>query len=61
MSSLVWLGLAVLLIAGFAFTGGGIKGAKPVGRTRLMGAARFFLIGGVILCGALGIFGSLRR
>lgn len=61
MSSFVWLGLAVLLVAGLALSGGGVKGAKQVGRTRLMGAARFFLIGGVILCGALGIFGSFRH
>jgi hypothetical protein len=61
MSPLVWIGLAVVLVAGLAFTGGGVKGAKQVGRTRLMGAARFFLIGGVILCGVLGIFGSLRH
>jgi hypothetical protein len=61
MSSLVWLGLAVLLVAGLALSGGGVKGAKQVGRTRLMGAARYFLIGGVILCGALGIFGSFRH
>jgi hypothetical protein len=53
--------LAVVFVAGLAFTGGGVKGAKQVGRTRLMGAARFFLIGGVILCGVLGVFGSLRH
>jgi hypothetical protein len=61
MSPFIWIGLAVLMVAGLAFTGGGVKGAKQVGRTRLMGAARFFLIGGVILCGLLGAFGSLRH
>jgi hypothetical protein len=61
MSPFFWIGLAVLFVAGLAFTGGGVKGAKQVGRTRLMGAARFFLMGGLILCGVLGIVGSLRH
>jgi hypothetical protein len=61
MSPLVWLGLAVLLVAGVALSGSGPKGAKPVGHTRLMRSARFFLFGGILLCGALGVFGAFRR
>jgi hypothetical protein len=61
MSSLVWLGLAVILVVIVALTGTGPKGAKPVARTRLMGTARVFLIGGILLCAALGVMGALRH
>jgi hypothetical protein len=61
MSSLVWLGLAVLLVAAVALTGSGPKGAKPVGHTRLMKSARFFLLGGILVCGAIGVLGSFRH
>ncbi len=61
MSSLVWLGLAVILVAAVALTGRGPKGGKPVGHTRLMKSARFFLVVGILLCGALGIFGTLHH
>jgi hypothetical protein len=61
MSSLVWIGLAVLLVGGVALTGSGPKGGKPVGRTRLMKSARFFLVAGILICGVLGVFGSLRH
>jgi hypothetical protein len=61
MSSLVWLGLAVLLVAGVALTGRGPKGGKPVGHTRLMKSARFFLFAGILLCGAIGVFGAFKH
>lgn len=61
MSSLVWLGLTVLLVVVVALTGTGPKGGKPVARTRLMGTARVFLIGGVLVCAALGLAGLLRH
>jgi hypothetical protein len=61
MSSIVWLGLAVILVAGVALTRTGPKGGKPVANTRLMGAARHVLVLGVIVCGALGVFGIFRH
>jgi hypothetical protein len=61
MSSIVWLGLAVIFVAGVALTRTGPKGGKPVANTRLMGAARHVLVLGVIVCGALGVFGAFRR
>ncbi len=61
MSSLVWLGLAVFLVAIVALTGTGPKGGKPVARTRLMGTARVFLIGGILVCAVLGLMGALRH
>ena len=61
MSSIVWLGLAVVFVAGVALTRTGPKGGKPVANTRLMGAARHVLVLGVIVCGALGVFGAFRR
>ncbi len=61
MSSLVWLAIVVILAVGVALTGGGIKGAKPVGATRLMRSARFFLIVGILVCGGLGVMGALRN
>lgn len=60
MTPLVWLGLAILLVGVAAFTGMTPRGGKPVARTHLMGAARFFLIGGILLCAALGLFGAFR-
>ena len=61
MSSLVWLAFAVVLTVGVALTGRGPKGAKPVGGTRLMKSARFFLILGILVCGGLGVMGALRN
>jgi hypothetical protein len=58
MSSLVWLGLAVILVATVALVGKGPKGGKPVEKTQLMKTARVALIGGVVVCAALGIFGA---
>lgn len=61
MSSLLWLGLTVLLVVGVVLMGLGPKGGKPVARTGLMKSARFILIAGVILCGAQGILAALRH
>ena len=61
MSSLVWLGLTVFLVVVVALTGAGPKGGKPVARTRLMKTARFFLVGGIVVCAALGVMGALRH
>ena len=61
MSSLVWLALAVFLTVGVALTGRGPKGAKPVGGTRLMKSARFFLIVGILVCGGLGVMNAIRN
>jgi hypothetical protein len=61
MSSIFWLGLAVLLVTAVALTGAGPKGGKPVARTRLMGMARYVLIVGVVVCGVLGVFGAIRH
>jgi hypothetical protein len=60
MGSLVWLGLTAVLVAIVALTRTGPKGGKPVGRTRLMGAARWVLIVGIVVCAGLGIFGAVR-
>jgi hypothetical protein len=61
MSSLVWLAFAVALTVAVALTGRGPKGAKPVGGTRLMKSARFFLIVGILVCGGLGVMGAFRN
>jgi hypothetical protein len=61
MSSIFWLCLAVFFVTAVALTGTGPKGGKPVARTRLMGTARHIFVLGVIVCGALGIFGAIRR
>jgi uncharacterized membrane protein YeaQ/YmgE (transglycosylase-associated protein family) len=58
MSPLAYLCVAVVLVAAVALTGTGPKGAKPVGRTRLMKTARGILIGGVIGDIVLGIVGA---
>jgi hypothetical protein len=60
MSSLVWLGLAVLLTVAVALIGAGPKGGKPVARTGLMKAARFILIVGIVGCAAVGILSRFR-
>ena len=61
MSSIVWLGLTALLVVFVAVTRSGPKGGKPVANTRLMGTARYVLVVGVIVCGALGVFSALRH
>jgi hypothetical protein len=55
LGPLVWIGLAVLLVVVAALTGIAPKGGKPVARTRLMGSARLFLVGGIVVCAALGL------
>ena len=52
--------MAVILVTGVALTGTGPKGGKPVARTHLMGVARLVLLVGVVVCGALGVFGAIR-
>jgi hypothetical protein len=61
MSSLIYLCVAVVFVVAVALTGSGPKGAKPVGRTRLMKTARLVLIGGVIAFGAMGLLGTVRH
>jgi hypothetical protein len=61
MSSLVWLGLTVFLVAVVALTGTGPKGGKPVSRTRLMRTARVFLIGATLVSAALAVSSLLRH
>ena len=61
MSSIVWLGLAAILVGVVALTRTGPKGGKPVANTRLMGAARYVLVLGVIVCGALGVVGVFQH
>ena len=61
MSSLVWLGLAVFFVVVVVLTGTGPKGGKPVARTRLMGTARVFLMGGILVCAVLGLMGAFRH
>ena len=61
MSSFVWLGFTVFLVAVVALTGTGPKGGKPVARTRLMGTARVFLIGATLLSAAFGVMSLMRH
>ncbi|MGZ5446149.1 MAG: hypothetical protein ACXW5U_24845 [Thermoanaerobaculia bacterium] len=44
MNWLVWVGLAVLVVAVAAVTGVKPKGSRPVAGTRLMGVARIVLL-----------------
>lgn len=44
MNWLVWLGLAVVVVAVAAVTGIKPKGTRPVAHTRMMGVARIALI-----------------
>ena len=61
MSSLVWLAVAVALIGVVALTRAVPKGGNPVGNTHLMGMARWILVLGVVVCGALGILSAVRH
>jgi hypothetical protein len=61
MNALFWIALALIAVTAVALAGGGPKGAKPVGRTRLMGTARYVLVVGIVVCGALGVFGAFRH
>jgi hypothetical protein len=49
MNWLGWLGLAVIVTAVAAVTGIQPKNARPVARTRMMGMARFVLLGLVVI------------
>ena len=60
MNALLWLAMAVILVTAVALTGTAPKGGNPVGRTHLMGVARLVLLAGVVVCGALGVFGAIR-
>ncbi|MBC8133086.1 MAG: hypothetical protein H7X95_08910 [Deltaproteobacteria bacterium] len=61
MSSIVWLGLTVILVVVVAVTGIAPKGGKPVARSRLMKGARVVLVLGIIAFAAMGISGILAR
>lgn len=59
MSSFVWLGLTVTFVVAVVLVHVVPVGGKPVAGTRLMKSARLVLIGGIIVCGALGLVASL--
>jgi hypothetical protein len=61
MSSLVWLGVTLVLVVVVALTGLGPKGGKPVARTRLMKTARGVLVVGVVACAVMGLWGVFQR
>jgi heme exporter protein D len=61
MSSIVWLALTVSFVVLVVLTGHTPRGGKPVARTGLMKAARSVLLGGILVCGALGVWGALHR
>lgn len=61
MSSIFWLGLTVIFVVGAVLTGHTPKGGKPVARTGLMRTARSVLVGGIIACGAAGLWDAFRR
>ena len=61
MSSIVWLCLTVLLVTAVALTRTGPKGGNPIANTRLMGAARYVLIVGIIVSASLGVLGAIRH
>lgn len=44
MDWLVWIGIAVVVVAIAAVTGIKPKGTRPVAHTRMMGVARIFLL-----------------
>jgi hypothetical protein len=61
MSSVVWLGLVVLLVVVAVLTHHVPKGGKPVAGTRLMKGARGILVVGVIVSGAIGIWSVFKH
>jgi hypothetical protein len=61
MSSLVWLGLAVVLVVVSTLAGVDPKGGKPIARTKLMKAARSVLIAAAVTCGVVGLAGAILR
>ncbi len=61
MSSLVWLGLMVVLVVAAVLSHHTPKGGKPVTGTRLMKSARGILIVGIVVCGAIGVWSAFRH
>jgi len=61
MSSIVWLCLTVLLVTAVALTRTGPKGGKPVANTRLMDAARYVMILGIVIFAGLGVLSAIRH
>jgi uncharacterized protein YjeT (DUF2065 family) len=61
MSSLIWLGLVVVLVVDAVLTHLTPKGGKPVAGTRLMKSARRILIVGVIVGGAISVWSAFKH
>jgi uncharacterized protein YjeT (DUF2065 family) len=61
MSSLIWLGLVVVVVVEAVLTHLTPKGAKPVAGTRLMKSARRVLIVGLVVAGAIGLWSVVKR
>jgi len=61
MNPFAMLAAAVVLVVVVALTRTGPRGGKPVANTRLMGMARKVLVVGIVVCGALGVFGAIRH
>jgi hypothetical protein len=61
MSSLVWLGLTVVLVVDVVLTHHTPKGGKPVDGTRLMKSARRILVVGVVVSGAIAIWSAFKH
>jgi uncharacterized protein YjeT (DUF2065 family) len=61
MSSLIWLGLVVVLVVDAVLMHLAPKGGKPVAGTRLMKSARRILVVGVIVSGAIGVWSAFKH
>jgi hypothetical protein len=61
MGSLIWIGLAVCFVVAVVLSGRAPRGGKPVAHTALMKNARGILIIGVVVSGAMGLWGALRH
>jgi len=61
MSSLIWLGLVVVLVVDAVLTHLAPKGGKPVAGTRLMKSARRILIVVVVVSGAIGVWSAFKH
>jgi uncharacterized membrane protein YccC len=61
MSSLVWLGLTVVLVVDVVLTHRTPKGGKPVDGTRLMKSARGILIAGVVVSGFIALWSTFKH
>jgi hypothetical protein len=59
MSSLVWLGLAVVLVVVATLAGLDPKGGKPIARTGLMKSAKMILIAAAVICGGAAIVSAV--